>query len=336
MRECRDIAKVAVVIPFYQRTRGLLAAAVASIAAQRVGPGVAIDIILVDDGSPIAADAEPIQPLPPHCTLRVLRQANAGVAAARNAGLDAVMADTDYVAFLDSDDIWLDGHLATGLAALAAGADLYFDNTDDGDGSDQFQASKYLRARHGRLDPRHPVDGTIEGRAAFDAILSEGMPQTSQVIFDIRRHGATRFEESLKLASEDYLFWLCIADRSRRIAYHTGIMGRRGHGVSIYRSTLSWDSPRRIARVIDQITMRRIISKRFELDPLQVKRVDDEIGALCDHVTFLAVRNSFRHPRTILTELRRLTDMYPEFWRRVPSAIIGLPTIRSRLLQGWE
>lgn len=326
--------KVAVVIPFYQRISGLLAAAVASIAAQRVDAGVGIDIIVVDDGSPVSAASETAHALPAHCTLRILVQANAGVAAARNAGLDAVTANTRFVAFLDSDDVWLDGHLAAGLKALASGADLYFDNTDDGDGTDQFSSSKFLRERHGQLDPRHPVTGTIEGRAAFDAILSEGMPQTSQVIYDFQHHRATRFEESLKLASEDYLFWLCLADRSRRLAYHTGIMGCRGRGVSIYRSTLSWDSPRRIARVVDQINMRRMVAKRFSLDQQQVKRVADEIAELCDHVTFLAVRNSYRHPQTIVTELRRLTGMYPEFWRRVPSAIFGLPTIRSRLLQG--
>lgn len=325
--------KVAVVIPFYQRTRGLLASAVASVVAQRLETGVAIDILVVDDGSPVSAASERIPALPAQFTLRMLVQANAGVAAARNAGLDAVTTDTRYVAFLDSDDIWLDNHLSTGLAALTQGADLYFDNTDDGDDNSQLGASRFLRERHGRLDARHPVSGTITGSAAFDAMLSECIPQTSQVIYDVRYHHGTRFERSLKFAGEDYLFWLSLANRSRCVTYYTGIMGRRGHGVSIYRSTLSWDSPRRISRVVDQINMRRMISARFSLDPQQVKRVDDEIAALCDHVTFLAIRNSYRHPRTIVAELRRLTRLHPHFWRRVPAGIIGLPMIRSRLLQ---
>ncbi len=324
---------VAVVIPFYQRAPGLLAAAVESITVQQVPAGTGIEIIVVDDGSPVAAASEAMPHLPPHCSLRIVCQANAGVAAARNAGLDAVPAETRHVAFLDSDDVWLDGHLAAGLAALAEGADLFFDNTDNCDGTDQLSSSKFLRERHGRLDPARPVAGTIEGRAAFDTILSEHMPQTSQVIYDFRRHAAARFEESLRLASEDYLFWLCLANNSRRLAYHTGIMGRRGRGVSIYRATLSWDSPSRIARVIDQINMRRMVAERFTLDRQQVKRVDDEIAELCDHVTFLAVRNSFRHPAAIVAALRRLTGMYPAFWRRVPSAIIGLPRVRARLMQ---
>ncbi|MBB6226423.1 succinoglycan biosynthesis protein ExoW [Polymorphobacter multimanifer] len=326
--------KIAVIIPFFQRSRGLLAAAVTSIAAQQVAAGTEIEIIIVDDGSPVAATSEAMPRLPSHCSLRIVEQANGGVAAARNAGLDAVAAGSRYVAFLDSDDVWLDGHLAAGLDALRAGADLYFDNTDNCDGTDQLSSSSFLRDRHGRLDPDAPVAGTIEGRAAFDAILSEHMPQTSQVIYDFHHHAAARFEVSLRLASEDYLFWLCLANRSRRLAYHTGIMGRRGRGVSLYRSTLSWDSPSGIARVVDQISMRRMVAERFSLDRQQVKRVDDEIVELCEHVIFLALRNSFRHPRTILAELRRLTGLYPAFWRRVPSAIIGLPVVRARLMQG--
>ncbi len=325
---------VAVVIPFYQRSHGLLAAAVGSIVTQRVAADTGIEIIIVDDGSPVAAAAETMPRLPPHCRLRIVEQANAGVAAARNAGLDAVSPGTRYVAFLDSDDIWLDGHLAAGLAALAGGADLYFDNSDNGDGTNQLGSSRFLRDRHGWLDPLAPVIGTIEGRAAFDAILAEHMPQTSQVIYDFHHHGAARFEVSLRLASEDYLFWLCLANRSRRLVYHTGIMGRRGRGVSIYRSTLSWDSPAGIGRVVDQISMRRMVADRFNLDRQQVKRIDDEIERLCEHVIFLAVRNSLRHPRTIIAELRRLTALYPAFWRRVPAAIIGLPVVRARLLQG--
>ena len=326
--------KVAVVIPFYQNRRGLLTAAIHSVLTQRVEAGTVIDIIIVDDGSPVSAVSEAIIDLPAHCTLHILVQTNAGVAAARNAGLDAVAVNTRYVAFLDSDDVWLDGHLAAGLAALRDGADLFFDNTDDCDGRDHLSSSKFLRDRHGRLDRSKPVKGSIEGRATFDAILSENIPQTSQVLYDFTHHSAARFDESLRLASEDYLFWLALANRSKRLCYDTAVRGRRGYGVSIYRSTLSWDSPRRIARVVDQINMRRMVTARFRLDPEQVRRVDDEIAELCDHVAFLAVRNSYRFPRTIVSELRRLTGFYPKFWRQVPSAMLELPTIRSRLLEG--
>lgn len=60
------------------------------------------EIIAVDDGS---TDASPLileEFLPRIPTLRILRQANAGAAAARNAGLDA--ARGRYLAFVDADD----------------------------------------------------------------------------------------------------------------------------------------------------------------------------------------------------------------------------------------
>lgn len=37
--------------------------------------------------------------------------------------------------------------------------------------------------------------------------------------------------------------------------------------------------------------------------------------------------------RRTVAELRRLTRIYPAFWRRVPSAIMGLSIIRNRLLE---
>ncbi len=49
--------------------------------------------------------------------IRVLRQANSGVSAARNAGMDT--AQGEFVAFLDSDDLWEPDFLATLVEALA-------------------------------------------------------------------------------------------------------------------------------------------------------------------------------------------------------------------------
>lgn len=50
--------------------------------------------------------------------IKVLTQRNSGAAAARNAGVRAGSAE--YVAFLDSDDQWLEGRLAVTFAALRA------------------------------------------------------------------------------------------------------------------------------------------------------------------------------------------------------------------------
>ena len=93
-----------VVIPVFNN-RDTLARAVCSVLAQQ-GPG--LELIVVDDGSTdgsidvLAGIADP--------RLRTLRQRNAGAGAARNAGIAA--AAHEWVALLDADDFWLQGHLA--------------------------------------------------------------------------------------------------------------------------------------------------------------------------------------------------------------------------------
>jgi glycosyltransferase involved in cell wall biosynthesis len=70
-------------------------------------------VIVVDDGS---RDATPEALARFGTRIEVLRQTNQGASAARNAGIRA--ARGTWVAFLDSDDRWLDSHLADLLAVV--------------------------------------------------------------------------------------------------------------------------------------------------------------------------------------------------------------------------
>lgn len=87
-----------VIIPVYNRP-DLLKVAVESVLLQRMTD---FELIIVDDGSSedLAAYLEPYGD-----QLRFLRQKNAGQAAARNFGVTE--ATGEYLAFLDSDDVWL-------------------------------------------------------------------------------------------------------------------------------------------------------------------------------------------------------------------------------------
>lgn len=88
---------VSVIIPTYDRV-GLLGAALDSVAAQTFQD---FEIVIVDDGSTdgtreyVASRSEQI---------RYLWQPNQGVAEARNHGLRVI--HPEFVAFLDSDDLW--------------------------------------------------------------------------------------------------------------------------------------------------------------------------------------------------------------------------------------
>ena len=102
-------ALVSVVMPCYDG-RAYLAAAIDSILAQDYRP---LELIVVDDGSADGSGDVARGFGPP---VVVLEQANRGVAAARNAGLER--ATGEYIAFCDADDLWTPGSLRARIAAL--------------------------------------------------------------------------------------------------------------------------------------------------------------------------------------------------------------------------
>ncbi len=102
--------RVSVVIPTYNRAQ-FLPRALDSVLRQSAAE--LCDIVVVDDGS--TDDTADV--VARHGgAVRLLRQANAGAAAARNAGIRA--SDGEFVAFLDSDDEWAPDKIAAQIAAL--------------------------------------------------------------------------------------------------------------------------------------------------------------------------------------------------------------------------
>lgn len=78
-------------------------------------------LVVVDDGS--SDETADVLAALDDARLRVLRQPHAGVSAARNHGVDA--ARSEYVTFLDSDDVALDGWLHEFFARIELGVDLF-------------------------------------------------------------------------------------------------------------------------------------------------------------------------------------------------------------------
>ena len=102
---------VACIVPLYNG-RAFVLDALASIAAQT---WPAREVIVVDDGS---GDGGAALVAEHHPEVRLIRQDNAGEAAARNRGI--AEARSDYIALLDQDDLWRPRKLELQMAALLA------------------------------------------------------------------------------------------------------------------------------------------------------------------------------------------------------------------------
>jgi glycosyltransferase involved in cell wall biosynthesis len=112
---------VSVVIPTYNAA-SLVTQAIDSVLGQTRPPS---QVIVVDDGS-IDDTQERVERYGP--AVQYLRQSNAGVAAARNAGVRATSGRT--IAFLDADDIWHPRKLEIHLRALEQQPDVALCGTD--------------------------------------------------------------------------------------------------------------------------------------------------------------------------------------------------------------
>jgi hypothetical protein len=107
--------RLSIVVPAYN-AQDFIEACLQSILPQ-MGP--AHELVLVDDGSRDATSelANRVRAHHPGATMRVVGQANQGIAGARNRGL--AEACGEYIAFVDADDLMLPGALAALDEAIA-------------------------------------------------------------------------------------------------------------------------------------------------------------------------------------------------------------------------
>lgn len=262
-------AKVAIVIPYFQRKPGILSKAVRSVLAQE--GGVDWQLIIVDDASPVPARTELEQLLPGNeARIRIVEQPNGGPAAARNKGLDNVPPGTEYVAFIDSDDEWIPQHLMRAVAALDEGYDFYF--------ADLYQLDQTVSGfrRAGRITPEeHRSLQAGEGLHAyegdmFDQILSGNIIGTSTVAYRFAKFPEQRFRQEFVYAGEDYLFWLELSRRTQRFAFSEWVECTYGPGVNVFAGS-GWGTENALIRAHYEIKYKKTLPRLFELNATQME-----------------------------------------------------------------
>ena len=208
--------RVAVIIPVY--AAAFLEEALASVFEQ-VLP--ADQVIVIDDGSPDqAAIHHAVNRWPGRVTL--LHQANAGAAAARNAGLRA--ANTEWVAFLDADDRWLPDFLARQLAFLQSNPDVELVWADATIVGDTPAAGRTFMSMC-------PSSGAV----TLESLLAQTCNVLTSTVV-VRRSLVMEtggFDVALR-RGQDFDLWLRLVARGARAAYHGDVLAvRRLHGENL-------------------------------------------------------------------------------------------------------
>lgn len=185
------MSSVSVIIPAYNYAR-FLPEAIDSALSQTLKP---LEVIVVDDGS--TDDTEAV--LERYAgEIHIIKQRNAGVSAARNAGIRASRGE--LIAFLDADDMWLPTKLERQVAHLNAHpgtglvhCGLYYckgtQRTHPRSGRERFQGACYAEFFADR--PSYPSTPTI-------LVLRSAL------------YGAGLFDEALH-RSEDLDMWIQLA-----------------------------------------------------------------------------------------------------------------------------
>lgn len=233
---------ISVIIPAYNAA-SFVARALQSVLAQTRS---ADEIIVVDDGSQDKT-ADLVRTFGER--VRLIRQSNAGVSAARNAGIAA--AAGDWIAFLDADDEWLPDKLRLQTEHLQRNPDIQwtYGNFHQPDAS-------------GRLKPAHALaaaQAVLSGREVFNdyfqAYLCHAYAWTStllvhRAVFD----AAGLFEPGMKRAQDNDLWY--------RIAYQFPRVGYLAEPLAIYHL----DTPGSSTKVNDDVEfMVRLVRRHEEL-----------------------------------------------------------------------
>jgi glycosyltransferase involved in cell wall biosynthesis len=227
--------RVSAIVPCYQMAHCVVDAVESAIAQE----DAEVEIVVVDDGStddPAGALAK----FGPR--VRLVRQENRGLPAARNAA--ARVATGDYFAFLDADDKWLPHKTRLQLAALDAAPRagfVYGQANGVGDGNWR------------RLLGKAP-EGVAQTGNVLIPLLATGnlIPVLTGMVRREAFEAIGGFDETLRKGGEDFDFWLRLAERYEAAYVAEPVAVYRLHEGGFYNTNneLWFDS---VMRLLDRV-----------------------------------------------------------------------------------
>jgi glycosyltransferase involved in cell wall biosynthesis len=243
--------RVSVVIPSYNSASSVREA-IQSVLDQAYTD---LEIIVVDDGSTDNTE----------CMVRsfgdrvsYLKQENKGASSARNSGIQK--SQGSYVAFLDSDDLWLPGKLAEQIPLLEHDPEVGLVYSDWTVVSDQ-----------GVLEPSYLSNLPTASGYVFNELVQSGFILTSGTI--VRRScfdDVGDFDETLSIA-QDYDLWLRICYRWKIVLVNKPLVIKR-----------SWDgslSSNLLKTAVERIALFEKALKNFsDMAPLSRRLVKHQLA----------------------------------------------------------
>lgn len=196
---------VSVIIPAYNASRTIVET-VKSALSQSVPP---LEVIVVNDGS-TDNTAELLAQF--GTTIHTILKPNGGVSSARNAGL--AVAKGEYIAFLDSDDVWHPEKLRWQTDCLEANPDIMLLGTLTYD----WPASSHpeLPTETAQLEPIDFPQMVIKNRLTASSVIVRTKAIREVGDFDTQQHG-----------TEDHDMWLRISQRYQLAVLQVPLTGYR-------------------------------------------------------------------------------------------------------------
>jgi len=179
--------KISVVIPTFNR-KGFVQKALESVLNQTVEVD---EIIIVDDGS----NDNTRENLKNNSSIKYIYQENSGVSSARNKGI--FEAKNDWIAFLDSDDIWHEEKIEKQIQLHLQNDSILISHTDEL----WNRNNKIIKQKHHQLKP--------SGFCFLDNIPSCKIGPSTTLLHKSILEDVGYFDEEL-IVCEDYDLWLRI------------------------------------------------------------------------------------------------------------------------------
>jgi glycosyltransferase involved in cell wall biosynthesis len=298
---------VSVILPVYNRSVSL-SRAIDSVLSQVPAPD---ELIVVDDGS-----EEDLSPILSKYAGRIVthRQANGGAAPARNAG--ARLAKGRWLAFVDSDDEWVPGHMETLYRDLPGAAPDVVVHLGDmrlkGRGYDQsFFALKAASFPEDRaITVTRPISLVIAGMSCLCAAIRRDV---------FERVGG--FDQTMRIHEDTTLFGRLLREGPFLVTGRTQVIGHRMDDDPIALTGLERREP-----VLAQATYVRSLESYLdmELTPIERHLVTSRLSGAVLGLARAEARTGAGRPMATLARAARLHPDPLKGWvKSLVAAVLG-------------